>query len=282
MLATRCAGIGLAALLVSCATTPPAEEMPSEAGAPAVEATDCSAHVESQAPVAFYGMDRYMAGWEPTLNIVAEAGAVIPINIGQSYGPHGMRPIPLECIAWRTEPADALSVSDDGETLTISADAEPGSIVSLTALIAGDGERSVSATLRISVLDDALRPLMGTWQFEEVRGCSRMSVDPPREVRFEPENRMSVAWTVFERYWDYWGRYEWDAEAGGLSFEPAGGNRLPADVSARGQPVAVDDRHIAISSFHFGNREPDSASFLVSAAEAGCTFVFRRQRGGPQ
>lgn len=264
----------------ACAATPPSDATPEAViVAPAAE---CSAFAESRAPVVFYGMDPTMPAYEPAGRIAAAAGATISINIGQYYGPSGIRPVSRHCIEWQVEPAGAASVRDDGANLTLSADAAPGSVISLTGVIAGAEGRSVSGTVRINILDEASRQLIGTWSFEDVRGCDRMSVDPPREIRFEPENGMSVAWTVFERYWDYWGRYAWAPESGAFSFETTGGNRVPSDVSGSGQLVVEDARHLALSGFHFGNRDPDTPSALVSAAEAGCTLVFRRQRGGAQ
>lgn len=238
----------------------------------------CSAVTESGAPVAFFAVDAAIPPWEPAQGVAVAAGDTIPINIGQNYAPYGMRRIPGQCIEWQIEPAGHASLSEGGERLTIAGDLPLGSVVELTAVIAQEGEPTRTGTLRISIVDEASRQLMGTWSFEEVRGCNRMAIDPPRELRFEPENGVRVAWTVFERYWDYWGRYGWDPQTGAFSLEPTGGNRVPADVSTSGQLVVENARQIAISGFHFGARASDTPSFLVSAEEAGCTLVFRRQR----
>lgn len=272
---------GLAALVTCACVSAAIEDDVQETPVPA-PAAECSAYTESQAPVVFYAMDSTIPSWEPAARIAVVPGARIPINVGQYYGPSGIRPVSRECIAWQIEPAGHASVSEGGERLTMAGDLLPGSIVELTAVIAREGERTRSGTLRVSILDDGSRQLIGTWSFQDVRGCDRMSLDPPREVRFEPENGMSVAWTVFERYWDYWGRYEWVPENGAFSFEATGGNRGPSDVSASGQLVLEGASLLAISGFHFGNRNPDSPSALVSASDAGCTFVFRRQGGATQ
>lgn len=243
-----------------------------------VPVAECSAVTESGAPVVFFAIDTTTAPWEPAPRVAVAAGADIPINIGQNYAPHGMRRIPRECIEWRIEPEGHASFSEGGERLTIAGDLPLGSVVELTAVIAQEGEPTRAGTLRISIVDDVSRQLIGTWSFEDVRGCDRMSLDPPREIRFEPENSARVAWTVFEQYWDYWGRYAWDPQTGAFSLEPTGGNRLPPDISATGRLVLEDERQLAISGFHFGTREPETPSFMVSAEEAGCTLVFRRQR----
>lgn len=250
--------------------------------APAVQTrtpvAECSAVTESGARVAFFAVDAAIPPWEAAPGAAVAAGATIPINIGQDYAPHGMRRIPGQCIEWRIEPAGHASLSEDGERLTIAGDLPLGSVVELTAVIAQEGEPTRTGTLRISIVDEASRQLIGGWGFAEVRGCNRMAIDPPRELRFEPDNGVRVAWTVFEQYWDYWGRYGWDPQTGVFSLEPTGGNRIPADVSTTGQLVLENARQIAISGFHFGTRASDTPSFLLSAEEAGCTLVFRRQR----
>ena len=272
---------GVPALFVGACVSAAIEEDAQEAGAPA-QIAECPAYAESQAPVVFYAMDSTIPSWEPALRVAVVAGGSIPINVGQYYGPSGIRPVSLECIEWQIEPAGHASVSEGGERLTMAEDLVPGSVVELTAVIAREGERTRSGTLRISILDDVSRQLIGTWSFDGVRGCDRMSIDPPREVRFEPENGMSVAWTVFERYWDYWGRYGWVPETGAFSFEATGGNLIPSDVSASGQLVLEGAGLLALSGFDFGNRNPDAPSFLLSAEEAGCALVFRKQGGVAQ
>lgn len=238
---------------------------------------ECSAVTRSNAPIGFYGMDRRYSPSETMSSVAVVAGASFPFRIGEYYGPSGVYRIPGQCIEWQIEPPGHASLSGDGERLTIADDLPVGSAVQLTAVIAQEGERTRTGTLRISIVDEASRQLIGTWTFEDVRGCSRMSVDPPREVRFDAENFARVAWTVFERYWDYWGHYSWDPETGAFGLEPTGGNLLPHDVSAHGQLVVEEERQLAISGFHFGTREPDRRSTLVSVDEAGCTLVFRRQ-----
>jgi hypothetical protein len=244
----------------------------------AVSAAECSAYAESPAPVVFYGMDSAMPSWEPAGRIASAAGAGIPINIGQFHGPGGIRPVSRECIEWQVEPAGHASVSEDGERLTMAPDLLPGSVVELTAVIAQEGEGARTGTLRIFILDDASRQLIGAWSFDAVRGCEGAQIDPPLEIRFEVDNGLSVTWTPFGRYWDYWGRYAWSPESGDFRFETTGGNRIPPDVSEGGRLVLEDARRLAISDFHFGARDPDALAPPVSAADAGCALVFRRQR----
>ncbi|WP_439633868.1 hypothetical protein [Glycocaulis sp.] len=238
---------------------------------------ECSAVTRSNAPIGFYGMDRRYSPSETMSSVAVVAGASFPFRIGEYYGPSGVRPVPGQCIEWQIEPPGHASLSEEGERLTIADDLPVGSVVELRAVIAQEGEPTRTGALRISIVDEASRQLIGTWSFEDVRGCSRMSIDPPREVRFDAENFARVAWTVFERYWDYWGHYTWDPETGAFGLEPTGGNRLPPDVSATGRLVVEEERQLAISGLHFGTREPDRQTALVSAADAGCTLVFRRQ-----
>lgn len=267
----------LAALVTgACVSAAAGEDAPPvQSRAPIAE---CSAVTESGAPVAFFAVDAAIPPWEAAPGVAVAPGATIPINIGQDYAPHGMRRIPGQCIEWRIEPAGHASFSEDGQRLTVAGDLPLGSVVELTAVIAQEREPTRTGTLRISIVDEASRQLIGSWSFADVRGCNRMSIDPPRELRFEPDNGVRVAWTVFERYWDYWGRCAWDPQTGAFGLEPTGGSRLPPDVSATGSLVVEDARQIAISGFHFGSRESGAPSFLQSAEEAGCTLVFRRQR----
>jgi len=264
----------------ACASTGSGESTP-EAGA-AAGAVDCSSYRESDAPLVFHAMDPNIPPSLPASRIVTGAGVIIPINVGHLDRPHVIQPVPVECMNWRISPSDAAQISQDGSAIEIAGNAQPGSEILLTGTIRGSRRSSGSETLRILIIDEITRQLIGTWSFDEVRGCDGAQVDPPLEIRFEANNGLSVTWTPFGRYWDYWGRYAWTPESGAFNFEGTGGNRVPPDVSMSGQLVQEGARHLAFSGFHFGTRESGGASHAVSAAEADCTLVFRRQGAGPQ
>ncbi|KPP83016.1 MAG: hypothetical protein HLUCCA04_02775 [Oceanicaulis sp. HLUCCA04] len=264
----------------ACASTGPGQAV-MEAGVE-TPAVDCSRYAQSDAPPVFHAMDPNVASILPTARIAVPAGVSIPISVGNFDPPYTIRPIPLPCMDWQVRPDDAARITQDGSVIEIPEAARPGSEILLTGTIRGAEGEAGSQTLRILIIDEITRQLIGTWSFDAVRGCDATQVDAPLEIRFEANNGLSVTWTPFERYWDYWGRYEWSPDSGDFGFEATGGNQVPADISANGQLVLEGDRHLAVSGFHFGTRESGAPSPGISADEAGCTLVFRRQGAGPQ
>lgn len=271
----------LAGLVAGACVSTGAAEPATEAGL-AGEAIDCSSHRESDAPLVFHAMDPNIPPSLPASRIVTPAEVNIPINVGHFDRPHVIRPVPLQCMDWQISPADAARVSGDGSAIEIAGHAQPGSEILLTGTIRGSRRSAGSETLRILIIDEIARQLIGTWSFHEVRDCDVTLVDPPLEIRFEADNGLSVTWTPFERYWDYWGRYAWTPDSGAFSFEGTGGNQIPPDTSVSGELVLEGDRHLTFSVFHFGTRESGVSTPGVSAADAGCTLVFRRQGEGQQ
>lgn len=266
---------GLALLLASCATAGPGEAA-QEAGAVA-GAIDCSSYRASDAPLVFHAMDPNIPSSLPASRIVTAAGVSIPISVGQLDRRHFIEPVPLQCMEWQLDTPDAAQISEDGSSIEIAGHAEPGSEILMTGTIRGSEGDAGSETLRILIIDETTRQLIGTWSFEEARGCDGTQLDPPLEIRFEANNGLSATWTPFGRYWDYWGRYAWSPESGDFSFEATDGNRIPSDISRSGQLVLEGDRHLGVSGFHFGTREHGASTPSASAAEAGCTLIFRRQ-----
>lgn len=263
-----------------CVTASPGEAVP--AANIVASATDCSGYSQSDAPLVFHAMDPNIAPSLPASRISAVPGASIPIQVGHLDRPHVIRPVPLACMDWQISPADAARVSDDGLVLDIADHAAPGSEIRLTGTIRGSSGSAGSETLRIIILDEVSRELIGYWRLDETRDCDGVTVDPPLEIRFEAERGMSVTWTPFGRYWDYWGRYAWTPESGAFGLEVTGGNQVPGDVSETGVLALAGDTHLALSGFHFGTRERGAPPSSTSTAEAGCTLVFRRAGGGTQ
>lgn len=270
---------GLALVLASCATTGPgeaAQEAETSAGA-----IDCSSYSRSDAPLVFHAMDPNIPSSWPASRVVTPAGVSIPISVGQLDRRQFIEPVPLQCMEWQLETSDNAQLSDDGSAIEVAGHAEPGSEILLTGTIRGSEGDAGSETLRILIIDETTRQLIGTWSFDAARDCDRADVNPPLEIRFEVNNGLSVTWTPFGRYWDYWGQYEWSPESGAFTFASTGGNRIPPDISANGQMVQEGDRHLAFSGFHFGTIEADNPGAGVSVADAGCTLVFRRQGDAP-
>jgi len=168
-------------------------------------AVDCSRYAQSDAPPVFHAMDPNVASILPTARIAVPAGVSIPISVGNFDPPYTIRPIPLPCMDWQVRPDDAARITQDGSVIEIPEAARPGSEILLTGTIRGAEGEAGSQTLRILIIDEITRQLIGTWSFDAVRGCDATQVDAPLEIRFEANNGLSVTWTPFERYWDYWG-----------------------------------------------------------------------------
>lgn len=263
-----------------CVTASPGEAVP--AANIAASATDCSGYRQSDAPLVFHAMDPNVPAVWPASRIVVPAGVSIPISVGHFDPRRGIEPVPVQCMDWQISPDDAARISQDGLSIEIGDDARPGSDIQLTGTLRGSRRGEGSETLRIVIIDDIARQLIGTWSFDAVRGCDEDEVDPPLEIRFEVDNGLSVTWTPFGRYWDYWGQYEWSPESGAFSFTATGGNQIPSDISLNGEMVLEDERHLSLSGVHFGTRERGAPPSSTSTAEAGCTLVFRRAGGGTQ
>jgi hypothetical protein len=270
--------LGVGFLLVSCATTGAGESAQDAVAGP----IDCSSYRASDAPLVFHAMDPNVPAAWPTQRIVVPAGVTIPISVGHFDPRQGIEPVPVQCMDFQISPSAAARISQDGLSIEIGEDAQPGSDIQLTGTLRGSRRGEGSETLRIVIIDEITRQLIGTWSFDEARGCEGTQVDPPLEIRFEVNNGLSVTWTPFGRYWDYWGRYAWSPDSGEFSFEATDGNRIPSDISPSGQLVQEGDRHLVFSGFHFGTRESGASAPGVSAAEAGCALVFRRQGAAPQ
>ena len=278
-------GAWASACLIAWATEAGAEVAASQTAQetnPVTQVAECSAYAESQSPLVFHAMDPNIPSSWPASRVVTPAGVSISISVGQLDRRQFIEPVPLQCMEWNVSPSDAARISDDGSAIEIAGDAAPDSEILLTGTIRGSQGEAGSETLRILIIDEITRQLIGTWSFDAVRGCDASQVDAPLEIRFAANNGLSVTWTPFERYWDYWGQYEWSPDSGDFGFESTGGNQVPADISANGQLVLEGDRHLAVSGFHFGTRESGAPSLGILADEAGCTLVFRRQGAGPQ
>lgn len=280
MSAFKLISAGLALLLASCATTG-ADVSAQEAGAGA-PVIDCASHLGSDAPLVFHAMDPNIPPSLPASRIVTGAGVSIPISVGHFDPRRGIEPVPLQCMDFEISPSDAARISQDGLSIEIGEDAQPGSDIQLIGTLRGSREGSGSVTLRIVIIDEVARQLIATWSFDTARGCDEAEIDPPLEIRFEVNNGLSVTWTPFGRYWDYWGQYEWSPDSGAFSFTATGGNQIPSDISLNGGMVLEGGRHLALSGVHFGTRERGAPPSSVSAAEAGCTLLFRRQGTAPQ
>lgn len=245
-------------------------------------AMDCARYSESNAPLVFHAMDPNIPPSLPASRIVTGAGVSIPISVGHFDPRRGIEPVPVQCMDFEISPSDGARISQDGLSIEIGNDARPGSDIMLTGTLRGSRRGEGAETLRIVIIDETARQLIGTWSFDTVRDCEGAEVDAPLEIRFEADNGLSVTWTPFGRYWDYWGRYEWSPDSGAFSFEATGGNQILVDISLNGAMVLEGERHLSLSGVHFGTRERGAPPSSVSAADAGCTLVFRRQGAAPQ
>ena len=86
--------------------------------------------------------------------------------------------------------------------------------------------------------------------------CGGNEVVPVRaiqELLFEADGTFSVTWTPFELYRDYWGKYEYELETGGLSLQVEGGNYTPRLLFGRGPSFRIEaGRFLVLENLSLG------------------------------
>ena len=143
------------------------------------------------------------------------------------------------------EGAASFRRQEDGLAIaTLSPDVAAGTQVWLSGTYRGAHKLSG----QVDVYRQKDNPLVGTWR-QEGAGC------PPesrvRELVFTGGNEMSVTWTPFEVYKDYWGDYRFDPATGAFSFVVEGGNQVPEDMVTEGV-VTVEGDRLHLEGVFFG------------------------------
>ena len=170
----------------------------------------------------------------------AEPGDKIALFPYWTDMPGGYNSVPAGCLdelSVHPEGAATFERQEDGLAIaTISEDVEAGTRVLLSGSYVGNG-----LTGPVEVFSSAANPLVGTWR-QEADDCPSESA--VRELVFTGANEMTVTWTPFEVYKDYWADYEYDPETGAFSFEVDGGNQVPEDLVRSGTLTLDGDRLI--------------------------------------
>ncbi|WP_139792191.1 hypothetical protein [Henriciella litoralis] len=136
-----------------------------------------------------------------------------------------------------------LSRREDGTLrAVVSEDVEPGVNMRIDTLYAG--EHPIAA--RLETYTPAANPLVGRWK-QDGSDCPAESA--VRELIFSAGGDISVTWTPFESYKDYWGDYTYDVATGAFSFTPKSGNQIPEDMVQSGTATVDGDRLVLETAF---------------------------------
>lgn len=193
----------------------------------------------------------------------AEPGTSIALFPYWTDMPGGYNDLPPGCagdLSVYPEGAATFARQPDGLAIaTISEDVAPGTRIRLDATYRG--EHRISG--RVEIYSEEINPLVGTWKQDD-EACPPESA--VRELVFTGGNEMTVTWTPFEVYKDYWADYVYDSATGAFSFEVDGGNQVPDDLVASGTLTIIGDTLIFEDVFLGTPRQADGA----------CKAVFRR------
>lgn len=182
---------------------------------------------------------------------VARQGAQLTISATVSPAPWSATPLPTACLRdVEISPAGAATLGPRAETLTLAADATPGSLITVTARY---GQETGRMELRVVGRDEVV--LTGTWRQEAVK-CDpgRAPGEPIRELKFTGEGRFNVTWQPFESYVDYWGGMTFDATTGAIALAPEGGNFTPPLLDVEGTARLESPNRLVLDGVYLGAR----------------------------
>lgn len=175
---------------------------------------------------------------------VFRQGATIGIRAQRDQMPAGYRDLPDECLSdWSIE--GSATLADDRRSLTIRADAPPGSEIVLRFKVRGE---PVVARLRVVARDAVV--LTGRWSQQAAEGCETM--EPVRELEFSPD-RFAITFLPFESYKDYWGTYRFDPATGALRLAVEGGNSVPPGLDLEGV-ARIENGRLILEGLFLGDR----------------------------
>ena len=188
---------------------------------------------------------------------VFRQGATIAIRPQRDQMPAGYRDLPDECLSdWSIEGAAMLAA--DHRSLTIRADAPPGSEIVLRFKVRGE-----PVVARLSVVARDAVVLTGRWSQQAAEGCENL--EPVRELEFSPD-RFAVTFLPFESYKDYWGTYRFDPATGALRLSVEGGNSTPPGLDLEGV-ARFENGRLILENMFLGDR-------AGRVAEGSCRYRF--------
>lgn len=187
-------------------------------------------------------------------------------------------PTPLDlCQAWAVDPAD-VGIAVVGDQLVVDAGTPDGTEATVTATIPARAlgeDEDVTLSLPVFVYDPALRPWVRGWR-EVARvdcqtGAERAPEQAIEEILIRAGGTMSVTWTPFEVYVDYWADHGFgagaDPRAGEVRLEVTGGNYVPGDVDGVGS-YRMDGEDLVLEDLWLGTPQGGTAP-------AGCGHRLR-------
>lgn len=171
----------------------------------------------------------------------AEPGDTISLQPYWTDMPGGYNPVPAGCIGdLRVIPADGGSFSrDEAGTafLTILPDVEAGTRIRVEGTYRG--RHPIGGPIKIFSAEQ--NPFVGYWRQDDENCPPNSAV---QELVFTGGGELSVTWTPFEVYKDYWAAFDYDPATGDFSFEVEGGNQTPEDIVTEGRARIEGDRLI--------------------------------------
>jgi len=191
--------------------------------------------------------DAYRLALTPEITRQGATLAVSALSVGGEEDTWGGR-VPLKCLkGWTVSDPKAAALSADHASLTIAADAPPGTPVSLSARLGG---QLVAARFTVVARDAVV--LTGFWKEVGDTDCP-LGNPSIMELHFLPDGKFELTWQPFERYIDYWGDYRFDPASGVITFTPTGGNHVPKDADWEGKANVDADGLLRFSELFFGS-----------------------------
>lgn len=254
MTCSRLIPTGLALLLVSCATTEPGVY---SGGARGLADPHSGNNLEDLPRCSeIYDGGAYLVAGP----VAGRPGSRIEVrhNLGMGHRPYN---IPLRCVdAWRIDPPEAATLSDNRRFLDISPDAQPG-MLTLTATAQG-----YSTSITIPVIDPDVPNLYGSWVPVETLSCA--GEEMPSVVSLRPDGRALMAFP------NMMGRYQDDRT---YSHDPETGTFALGQQT--GEVRVVEEGHIIFSGFAFPSGRPPPPlppDYPPRPDPASCEYEFRR------
>lgn len=181
---------------------------------------------------------------------ITRQGAVLTVGAMSAGGQEdtwGGR-VPLTCLkSWSVSDARLARLSPDHSTLTLAADAPPGSKVTLAARLGG---KPILAEVTVVARDAVV--LTGFWKEVDAPDCP-IGSPSIMELHFLAGGKFELTWQPFERYVDYWGDYQFDPATGAIAFHPTGGNHVPTDSDLEGRATVDADGRLHFEDIFFGS-----------------------------
>lgn len=177
---------------------------------------------------------------------------------------------PVEaCVAYSVEPDDGgASIDPVTGMFTVAEDAVPGSVYTVTADV--EAGRALLAA-KVLVWTPESNPLVGIWREVGQLPCGGGPEVAPEqaieELWFRANGEVSVTWTPFEIYFDYWADYTFDLIGGTLAIADVGGNYVPNDLDGVGS-FALAGEELVLKDMWLGS--PQAA---MSPANCGHRFT---------